>query len=765
MAEKKIVRSACRMCHGVCQVLVHMEGDRIVKITGDKDSPTSRGYICEKGRASAELLYHPDRILTPLRRSGKRGGNKWERISWDEAYDSLAENLNRIRRENGPEYFGMLQGTGRPYTGFTQRFCNAFGTPNMTGVAHICYIPRVLASMITTGHNIPVCDIYGFGGAYPECLILWGCNVTETGASDGMCGGMVQRAINRARHVIVIDPRRIRPAAKADHWLQIRPGTDGALALAFLNVIITENLFDKEFVTRYTKGFDRLVDHIRQYTPDWASEITRIPPETIRMVARLYAGASSSAIQWGNALDMSHCNFQTARSVLILSAISGHLDAPGGDVFWVPPEGVRLKSPFANPLFAGNLFLPLNKYRLGLDGTAFRPDRANWTLWIEDRMLGMADPIRRLFLSRIERLVADKPLGPAIELMNRLRRPRFPFTHIIHPPAFWRSIVSGNPYRLKGLWIMGSNPLITMTHSEDIEKSLKLLKYIVVSDFFMTPTAQYADLFLPSSTWLEREDVVNMHKNWCVTAQVPVTRVGDTKDDREVIIQVARRLGLTRAFPWDNYRRFLDWMLADAGMNFEQFSETGILTGDMRYWKYKDDGFPTPSGKFEIYSRMLKRQGVSPLPVYREPPHSPQASPEVASDYPFILIGGTKNRYFFHSEGRQIKSLRKRNPDPLLEIHPKTATKLDIADGDWVWVETPRGRIKMKALLTEKLAEDVVCAQYGWWFPETASPDYNWQRSNVNRLFGETQFDPDTGSECLKSALCKVYPASPDGSD
>jgi anaerobic selenocysteine-containing dehydrogenase len=703
MPQKQIVRSACRMCHGVCQVRVHLENDRVVKVTGDKDSPTSRGYLCPKGAASPELLYHPDRVHYPLRRAGKRGENKWERICWDEAYDEMAERLGAIKQESGSEYFGMLQGTGRPYTGFTQRFAHAYGTPNSTGVAHICYIPRVLASMITSG-PLPICDVYGFGGEYPACVVIWGCNITHTGSSDGMCGGMIQRALDKAKKVIVIDPRRIGPAKKADHWLQIRPGTDGALVLAMIHVIITEDLIDHEFVENYTEGYEKLVDHIRVYTPGWAESITRINAEEIRAAARTYATTPPACIQWGNAVDMSACNFHTARSMLILRAITGNLDRPGGDVIWVHPKSVRMKSPFANLDFAGMQFLPPEKQTLAVDGK------------------------------------------------------KYPMCLIVHPPSFWRSIVTGAPYRMRALWIMGSNPLIAMTKSLEIEKALGLLEYIVVSDFFLTPTAQFADLFLPSSTWLERNDVVNMHKLWCVLAQKKVAQIGDTKDDREVMIQVARRLGLETEFPWKNYEEFLEWQLEETGLSFDEFSEKGILVGDMEYYKYRKDGFSTGSGKFEIYSAALKEQGMSPLPIYREPPLTPMSAPDVATEYPLILIAGAKIRYFFHGEYRQIDSLRRRNPDPLVEVHPKTAASLEIEEGAWVWIETKEGRVKMRARLFDGIAEDVVCAQHAWWFPEEDSPEHGWKKSSVNLLFGDMEYDPDTGSESLKSALCKIYP-------
>lgn len=751
---KQIIKSACRMCHGVCQVLVHLEGDKVVKVSGDPESPTSRGYICPKGAASPELLYHPDRVLQPMRRTGKRGENKWEIISWDEALDEMASRFDAIRKEQGPEYVGMMQGTGRPYTGFNQRFLNAFGSPNFTGVAHICYIPRFLASKITFG-PLPICDFYGFGGEKPKCVLIWGCNITHIGASDGMCGGMVERVLNKTEKIIVVDPRRIAPATKADYWLQLLPGSEGALALAMINVIVREDLVDHDFVDHYTVGFKELAEHVKSFTPEWAEEITRVKAADIRGAARTYATTKPACLLWGNGVDMSMCNFQTARSLLILRAITGNIDRPGGDAIWVHPEGVRMKSPFADHHFEGDTFLPLAKMRRALDRKQKESSKNFQSL--QNILFSSLDIIKKPFLPVMEKVIAGSPFARQYRMMNSFRKARYPLCPVVHSPTFWKSIVDGDPYRLKALWIMGSNPLMTMSNPLEIEKALKLLDYIVISDMFLTPTAQYADLFLPASTWLERDDVVNMHKLWCVTAQKKVAQVGDTKDDREVVIQLARRLGLTQAFPWKDYPEFLRWMLENTGLSFEAFCEKGMLQGDMRYYKYREEGFDTVSGKFEIYSKSLKKIGVSPLPIYREPALLPKTTPELMQEYPLMMMSGSRTRYFFHSEFRQIESLRKKMPDPLVEIHPSTAAALGIEDGDRVWVETPNGRVVLKAKLFDGIAADVVCAQHAWWFPEEGPPEYGWRRSNVNLLFGDTKYDPDTGSECLHSALCKVY--------
>ena len=751
--EKKVVRSTCRMCHGVCQVLVHLEGSRVVKITGNPESPASRGYLCPKGAASPELLYHPDRILHPMRRAGKRGENKWEKISWDEALDEMAGRLRSIKKESGPEYFAMLQGTSRPYTGFAQRFLNAFGSPNFTGVAHLCYVPRFLASMITFG-PMPMCDFYGFGGETPKCVVIWGSNVVHTGSSDGICGGVVATAVQKAEKVIVVDPRHIAPVKHATHWLQLRPGTDGALALAMIHVIIAEDLVDHEFVDNYTLGFDRLRDHVKASTPEWAEKITGLPAEDIRSAARTYATTRPACILWGNAVDMSRCNFQTARSLLILRAITGNIDRPGGDLIPVHPEGVRMKSPYADHHFSGDSFLPLHKMGRVLDGRSARRGRFPSA---GDIILSVLNTLKRPVAPLLDRIIARQPFTRQLALITGLKKPRFPLCPLVHPPAFWKSVITGDPYRLRGLWIMGSNPLTTMTDPEQVDRALELIEYVVVSDFFMTPTAQRADLVLPASTWLERDDVLNIHKQWCVLAQRRVASVGDTRDDRDVMIDLARRLGLRKAFPWKDYPAFLDWMLQGTGISFDEFCERGILTGPMRYFKYRDSGFATESGKFEIYSRALEKMGVSPLPVYREPACTPVSAPELAREYPLILIGGVKGRYFFHSEFRQIPSLRKRQPEPQVEINPATAAGLGLREGDRVWIETPRGRVTMKAKLFDGIAPGVVSAPHAWWFPEEGPPDYGFTTSNINMLFGEMEYDPDTGSEPLKSMLCRVF--------
>ncbi|MFH1651759.1 MAG: molybdopterin-dependent oxidoreductase [Chloroflexota bacterium] len=700
-----IVKSTCRMCHGVCGVLVHLKDGRVTKITGDPDCPTSQGYTCTKGRASPELLYHPDRLHYPLKRAGARGENKWQRISWDEALDTVASEFLRVKKEHGVLSIAATSGTGRPYSVLFGRFVRALGTPNRFGGGHICYSPRLASSAMTCG-NLPICDYYGFGGVYPKCVIVWGCNVILAGASDGMCGHQLSQTMRRPdTKTIVIDPRKVATAAKADQWLQIRPGTDDALALGMLNVIIGEKLYDKDFVANWTVGFDELSERVAKYTPERVSEITWIPAEQIREAARTYATTKPACIQWGVSVDQNINNFQTSRAILCLSAITGNLDVPGGDVFWVPPEKIVVQAPRLNPAMSGPPIPPeIAAQRIGVDRYRILPQ--------------------------------------------------------VHPYDFYETAITGKPYPIKALFVMGANMLVARSAPEKIIKAMQNIDFIVATELFMTPTTQYADIVLPASSWLEQDDVADMHFIWCVLLRQNVATIGECRDDKQIVIDLARRMGLEDVFPWRTVREYCDWVLKPAGLTFEDFKKIGILKGKMRYRKYEQDGFATPSGKVELSSSQVAALGYDPLPDYVEPPESPYSTPEVFKDFPLIMTTGARYEGYFHSEGRQIKSLRQRDPEPFVDIHPDTARKLGIGAGDMVWIESPRGgRIQMRAHLWDGIHPGVVHAPHGWWFPEKGPPEYGYRDANANMLTGDIPFDPHTGSESWRSFLCKVYRA------
>ena len=337
-------RTACRGCHGVCQVLVTRDSDgRVIKITGDKDSPTSRGYICAKGVHAADLFNHPDRLTRPLLRKKGRGEGSWEEISWDRATDLIAEKFSSIKEESGAEYIAIAQGTGRPYTEFTNRFSRALGTPNLVSPGFNCFLPRVICGTLTFGF-FPRADIYGFGGQMPRSLMILGSNVMQTGAADGYCGGMVARAFREAENTIYIDPRATRDARKSTYHLPLRPGTDCALLLGMIHTLIRENAYDKEFVEKHCSGFEALSNHIKPFSSEWAAKITGLDASLIEAAALSFARVQPGAMIWGNGIDESISAFQTARAAFIFLALSGTLDVPGGMVDWVYPDEIRPKS-------------------------------------------------------------------------------------------------------------------------------------------------------------------------------------------------------------------------------------------------------------------------------------------------------------------------------------------------------------------------------------------------------------------------------------
>ena len=705
-ADAQVVRTSCRGCHGVCQVLVHLDGaGRVVRVTGDPDSPTSRGYICPKGQAAPEFIYHPDRITHPLRRTGPRGSGRWQRVSWEEALAEMAEVFDRVRRESGPEYLALCQGTGRPYTEFTGRFIHALGSPNFANPGHNCFLPRNISSAITVGW-LPLADLHGFGGVMPGCLLIIGNNAVEFGAADGVCSSTIKRAMREARQVIVVDPRRTATAGAASRHLQLRPGTDCALVLAMLHVIIGEGLHDREFVERHCLGFAELAEHLRPFSPEWAEPITRVPAGEIRAAARTFAGSGPACVLWGNGIDTSSNAFQTGRALLILMAVTGNLDVPGGMVCMVPPEGVRCKSPQVDKSVTGMQFLSAEQ---------------------KARMIGAG-----LF-----------PFGPGC-----------------HQPSFWEACATGEPYRPRAVWLVGTNPIVTATRGDLVERALRdHLEFTVASDLFFNPTAELADLVLPAAHWLEQDDVVYFHKVWCILARRKLAQVGEARDDRDVILDLAHRLGLHDAFPWRDRDAYLAWLLEPAGLSFAEFAEKGILFGEMRYRKYEKEGFPTPSGRVELVSSVMARGGRPSLPVYAEPPLTPLSRPELVKEYPLILMTGCKILPFFHSEGRQVPSLRRLHPDPLVDVHPDTAEGLGLAAGQPVYVVTPHGRVLFTVHLDDRLHPDVVHAEHAWWFPERPGPDHGWRESCANLLFGHENYDPECGAESLKCGLCRLEPA------
>jgi thiosulfate reductase/polysulfide reductase chain A len=334
MASEGMIKSCCNMCYRMCGVLVHLRGGKVTKVEGDPDCPVNRGKLCIKGPAAVERLYHPDRLKYPLRRAGARGEGKWQRISWDEALETIAEAMNSAKEKYGAESVAFSNGDPKGYEAYLVRLCNVFGTPNICDTRHVCSVPRRMGSNITSGLNAETGTDYTPDLDHPPaCVLMWGANVAITHNPNYI---KLERALAQRTKLIVIDPRKTELASRADLWLQLRPKTDLALALGMINVIVNEELFDKPFVDNWTIGFDKLRKHVQDYSPQWAEEVTWVPAEKIVTAARTYATTKPACIEDGNAIDDDVNSVQSERAISILRAITGNLSVPGGEVDSAP---------------------------------------------------------------------------------------------------------------------------------------------------------------------------------------------------------------------------------------------------------------------------------------------------------------------------------------------------------------------------------------------------------------------------------------------
>ena len=698
MAEKNIVKSVCRICHGGCGTLVTVEDGVVTKVKGDPDSPMSRGWMCIKGANSVAIANHPDRLTTPLKKIQSNDHTSWQKISWDQALAEIAEKLALFREESGQESIALGQGTGRHHYMHTVRFANALGTPNWyePGLAQ-CFIPRITVSNLTYGGFV---NGDYFGDVKPKCILFWGHNPLVS-SPDGELAIATKRALQQGAIGISIDPRRSETAKRSKLWLPIRPGTDAAMALAMIQVIIAEDLYDHDFVENWTVGFAELAAHVAEMTPKWAEKITSVKAEDIIEAARVYATHKPAILDWGLGIEQNTNSLQTVRAISLLRALTGNLDIPGGDIL-----GMNILRSY--PTLANKLPKGMIKKRLGAD---------------EFKLLGGF----RAFM---------------------------PSAHI---PTLFGAMRTGVPYPIRALLVFGGNPLSTVANSKEVYKSLKTLDLLVVTDLFMTPTAEMADYVLPAAFWTEVEQVIGypLVTENMVLAQRKAAQVGDCRQDEWIMDELAKRLDLPNCH--ESFTDVMNHQLAPTGLTHDELVRLGHYYPPHAYHKYRVKGFRTPSRKVELYCKSLKRMGYDPLPSYCEPPESPVSRPDLVEHYPYILTTGSRRREFFHSEHRQIESLRKLRPEPHVEIHVETARSLGIVAEDWVEVSSPRGSIKMRAQVSEDIHPQVINVEHGWWFPEQKEPLHGIWQSNANMLTNNAPpYDPAFGTYQLRGLLCNV---------
>lgn len=800
----KIVRtttwSAGPGCHGGCGVLAHIEDGRLVKIEGDPEHPWNQGRLCARCLAMTQYVYHPDRITRPLKRVGDRGEGKWQEISWDEAFGLVEEKLGKIREEFGPESVIFSMGTGRDIGPWICMLAYAYGSPNvmfaLSGIA--CYSPRIAAvdtiqgdyCILDAAQWLP--DRYDDPGYHrPECIIVWGYNIPAT-CPDNVFGHWIIDLMKRGTKIICIDPRLSWFASRSEKWLRIRPGTDGALAMGFLNVIINEELYDRGFVENWTNAPFLVRGDTGKLLR--ASDLAGAgPPENFvawdaagKRPAIWDSGAQKyrpdgtvPALQGEYEVELAGGNKVFCKTVwdLFCGQVSQYPADRVAEITWVPEkdiiEAARLyakskpaaihwgvpidMTPAITPTsqaianlwcLTGNLDVPGGNVisRFAFDAVAYALPGAEGVIKLKSKE---ADR---------KRIGSDR-YGPLRKFIWRAQ------TDLVLDQIF-----TGDPYPIKGMWIQTCNPLAGIgLDPRKWQEALKKLDFVAVVDLFMTPTAQYADVVLPAATFLEKEGI----RTWWVPLQSinRAIEVGECKSDIEINFELAKRFDPD--FRWDTIHDLFDEILKPSGLTFDQLQEKGWAFPpeghpSAPYHRYEkgllrkdgNPGFQTPSGKVELFSSLREEWGLDPMAHYEEPPFTPVTQPDLVKKYPLILSTGRRSAVYFHSEHRNIPWLRALDPDPEVEIHPDTAREINVGDGEWVWIENWLGRCKFKARVTLVVPPWMVMAAHGWWFPEEPGSDpslFGTWKSNINLLIPMGHQGKDGLGAPIKHMLCKVY--------
>lgn len=784
------VPSFCALCISRCGAIATVENGRFVALKPDPSHPTGQA-LCIKGKVAPELVYHPDRLLYPMKRTRPKGDadSGWQRISWDEALDTVAKKLTELSDQYGPETVAFNNAS--PSTSalsdsvdWIRRLRRAFGSPNHSISMELCGWGRYLANLYSYGAGLPADCMPDLENA--GCILFWGYNPTVSRIAHATATVAAQK---RGARLIVVDPRQAGLARKADQWLRVRPGSDGALALGLAHVMIDRGWYDEGFVRNWTNGplliradngrflreqdlarsgaaenylawdktdgrpvaydpslgsyaednsklalfgsfdvetlqgsvtcrpvFQLTTELCGRYDPKEVERITRVEADQVIRTAQMLWEARPVAYMAWSGLEQQSNATQIARAIGLVYALTGNFDAKGGNVQFPTAPSANIQG---------------------------------------DDMLSAEQRAKTLGL-------ADRPLGPSR------------FDHVTSAEIY-RAILDRQPYAVRGLVSFGSNLLLAHADGERGRQALAALDFHVHADLFMNPSAEMADIVLPTTSPFESEALkigFEISEAACSLIQLRKKLVeprGQARSDIQIIFDLACRLGFGQVF-WDGdidaaYRH----QLAPSGVTLETLRENPagvrvpLQTRHQKYAERTDNvprGFDTPSRKVEFYSETFLKQGYPPLPDYEEPLVGPHSRPDLASRYPLILTCA-KDSLYCESQHRGLPSLRRRALDPQVDLHPAAAATREIVPGDWVIIETPKGRVRARARINEALDPQVVCGQHGWWqaCPEIGAPGFEPfgpDSANFNLLIGHGDIDPVSGSVPLRAYICEI---------
>jgi anaerobic selenocysteine-containing dehydrogenase len=688
-----------------CGVRIEVSGGKAIQIMGDAGDPLHRGGVCAKGKNALELIYSPERVLYPMRKVGPRESGKWERISWPVALTTVADKLEELVKKYGPK--SIVTFAGYPATSrciMSVLFSRSLGSPDIVATTPIwCEGPGIVGDYLTVGEPITHFAYHDLENAH--CLLLWGSNPQ---ASHPPYWERILRAKASGAKLIVIDPRRTSAVTKADIWLPIKPGTDGALALGFMNVIISEHLYDEKFVAEWCFGFDRLKDHAQKYSVGNVAQMTGLPADEIVQAARLYATSKPACLFARNGITRKPNSTQACRALTILVALTGNIDIPGGNLLPKTIDGF---------ISRGELFYG-KKWRLPREIESQALGAKEFPLWVGPDGVGATS----------------------------------------HNSIAMNKMLSESS-RVKAAIITGNNIALNTPDPIRVREAFRKMEFAVAVDWFLTPTTEMADIFLPATTWLEREEIgpelLSLHIS---ASQQAIAPLGESWDDNKIFIELAKLMRERGLLPynfiqWDSVEEFNNARLKGLGISFEDLKRMIRIPIPIKYRAYEQEGFKTPTRKVELYSTTLEKFGYEPLPEYQELPLSH------SDNYPFILIT-PRDPYFFNSRGRQSRSLRKLSPEASVDIHREVAEERNIKDGDWVWIETQWGKCRQKVKVTENLPRNVVSASAYWWYPEKPGPLHGCNDSNIGLLIPDAPpYDPIEGTAWLIGHLCQISKA------
>ncbi|MBF0279018.1 MAG: molybdopterin-dependent oxidoreductase [SAR324 cluster bacterium] len=710
-ANQNKITSICGVCDAGCGVDVHLIDGKISRLTPLKNHPL--GIVCPRGTRAAEVVYSKDRLLYPQRRVGARGEGRFERISWDEAFEYWVDKLKEIKTKLGPEAVCIYTGRGNFEFGVQETFPPTktsessassilfpFGSPNTTGVGALCFVAYgMIAPQSCFGqHFRHLSDDHNNA----DLILIWGANP----ATDSPPARLkdIRKAVERGVRVVAIDHRRNETAkATRCEWIGIRPGSDGALALGIIHVMIQQKLYDHDFVKHWTHGFEELSRYAETFSPDYVAAITSVPAESIVDLAHAIGAAKGCSILMYTGLEYSNSGVQSIRAVLSIQALGGHIDVPGGKVFKMPN-------------------------RIQHNRTTTEP------------------PTK-----------CRSPFGAHLyPLYNELRNE----AHAIELP---NAVLENDPYPVRGLIISGASLITAWPNPKLWKRTLEALDLLVVVNRFPTADAPYADLLLPAATPFESSSY-QFHEGWVQLRTQVIEALGESRSDFLIFTELASRLGYGDQWPKTEEEKIIRG-LEGTGVTLAQLkaSPAGVPLPmpPMRYRKYLtgelradgQPGFATPTGKFEFTSEWFREFGYDPLPVYTEPEEGPYARAKLAKSYPLVFNSGARMQSTFRSQHLNIDSLKKLQPKPLIWLHPKDAEIRGIENNDEVQVKTTRGQVRFWAHITEDIVPGVVEANMGGGGP--LGPE-EWQKANVNTLTDFDNRDPISGFPVYKALLCDV---------